>query len=510
MSKRNSSFQFDELTSAGPHVAWQLTFRAVLICALGCSTRSSGAPAGDASADSAHHADGAVSFGDAQIAGGGDAETSAATWVADSSAWALGISGAVIYDLAVDATGAIVLVGNSHGNVTIASGVELAAPESGVVLFKLDSTGKYLWGHAFAGDDALRCFSVAVGPDNAIVVGCVALATTSVLDSTVPAPDERDVVILKWSTDGNLEWLKLLGGKNWQQEAHVAVDSQGAIYVAGNTNGEFDFGGGPRPAMGHFDAFLAKLAPDGTHIYSKVFGDAQEQYATSLAIAPNADVLLAGTFTGQMDFGAGPLTAWGFGAVNFYLARFNANGDVLRNQRIVSTSGVPQVYIAPLPNDGVALCGAYQDTIQLGSTTFQVAGNNSNVDDGFLASVASQGNYTSARVFGGDWLDDCSDIATSEAGEVFATGDFGDVINLGGNDLGVAGQYGAFYARYNSNGQHQSSTAWLSSGYTVATAIGVLPSGRVALAGYMLEHTALNLGFTQLPATDGFVMVIPP
>ncbi|MDI1476535.1 hypothetical protein [Polyangium sp. y55x31] len=54
---------------------------------------------------------------------------------------------------------------------------------------------------------------------------------------------------------------------------------------------------------------MAKLDPNGNHLWSRRSGDASSQAATSTVID---NVFIAGWFLGSLDFGTGPLVA------NFY------------------------------------------------------------------------------------------------------------------------------------------------------------------------------------------------
>jgi hypothetical protein len=429
-------------------------------------------------------------------------------WVSAGSSWAMGIAGGVVYDLAIDESGNIYVLGSSNGDVALTPDVTLPAAKEGVFIAKFDSAGRYLWGRSFGNDDAVSCYGMTLAPSNELLVGCMVQAATTVLGQELPEPNQRDVLLLKLTSDGDLQWQRSLGGEKWQQAAQVAVDADGSVYVAGTTSGTLDLGGGPLPISGSNNAFFAKLDATGAHVFSRVFGGAGFQSPDSIAMAANGDVILAGRFSGEIDFGAGPLTAWGFDTYNLFVTRFTSGGEPIWVRRIASAYGW-NAQVASLPSDQLTLCGSFTESIQLGDTWYAEDAGSTQGDNGFFAWLDASGNLTSRRVFGAAWIDECNDLGVTQDGEVVATGDFVDVINLGGNDIGQMGRYGSLYVRYDDQGNHRASQAFVSDGRTVGTAIAALPPDRVALAGYMLQKEPLDVGFAQLTNIDGYIVVIP-
>jgi hypothetical protein len=73
-----------------------------------------------------------------------------------------------------------------------------------------------------------------------------------------------------------------------------------------------DLGGGPLPSGGGFDAFVAKLDPEGGFLWGKVLGAAGNQKSNAAAISPGTGtILLCGAAEGTIDFGLGARQANG-------------------------------------------------------------------------------------------------------------------------------------------------------------------------------------------------------
>jgi len=78
--------------------------------------------------------------------------------------------------------------------------------------------------------------SLTTGSDGAIYV---AGYTDGNLDGQVNSGN-NDAFVTKYNTDGTKAWTKLLGGSGADYANSLTTGSDGAIYVAGSTNGNLD------------------------------------------------------------------------------------------------------------------------------------------------------------------------------------------------------------------------------------------------------------------------------
>lgn len=84
-----------------------------------------------------------------------------------------------------------------------------------------------------------------------------------------------DAFVAKFRSDGSLAWSTLLGGPNYDRAYAVEVDRHGYVYVSGRggpgfpvTDGAFqtEFRGSDEGIYGWQNAFVVKLAPDGSKL----------------------------------------------------------------------------------------------------------------------------------------------------------------------------------------------------------------------------------------------------
>ncbi len=167
----------------------------------------------------------------------------------------------VFFGVAVDAgSSELTLVGFGNGG---------PAEDDNILVQRVTAGGMVLWDDTLNGsaNERDQALAVAAGPDgSAAVVG-------QVFD------DSRDMWIRLYAADGSVQWTQTVdGGDGGADEAlGVAIDSQGAIVVAGRVD-RGDLGQGS-------NAWIRKYDPDGQELWTRTHNGAANSYDSANAIA---------------------------------------------------------------------------------------------------------------------------------------------------------------------------------------------------------------------------------
>src|SRR6185369_6676346 len=193
------------------------------------------------------------------------------------------------------------------------------------------------------------------------------------------------------------------------------------IFIAGYFTGTVDFGGGALTSVGGLEMFLAKYSSTGTHLLSKRFGSTADDLAKSVAIDPFGNVLLTGTFRGNVSFGGATLTSDGTfqspyypGGPDVFIAKFDNNGSPIWSKNFTNTSGDEGYSIASDANGNIFLTGYYQGTIDFGGGILLQNGGS----DIYLAKFSSAGVHLWSKHFGGTAADSGQALAVDSSGNV--------------------------------------------------------------------------------------------
>ncbi len=135
--------------------------------------------------------------------------------------------------------------------------------------------------------------------------------------------------LIKYDAKGKPLWQKTYGNGDGTSSGvlpfTVRVDSADNVVFAGYFDGGMDFGGSTyAPGNGQSAGFVAKVKPNGDPVFAAQIGQVGNSAVQSLAVAPNADVLVTGNVYGKVDFGGG--SVGNANAVSRYLLRLTPAG----------------------------------------------------------------------------------------------------------------------------------------------------------------------------------------
>jgi|WetSurMetagenome_2_1015567.scaffolds.fasta_scaffold149668_1 hypothetical protein len=292
-------------------------------------------------------------------------------------------------------------------------------------------------------------------------------------------------------------WSMRFGDENFQYARCLAVDASGNVFIAGNFSGTIDFGDGPLTASGSlWDIFVAKFGPDGSHIWSKRFGDDRQQFVQSIAVDPSGNAIITGSFQGTIDFGGGTLDSGSPTMEDAFIAKFGPGGAHLWSKKFGNTGNTQAgAGVTADAWGNVFLAGSFEGTINLGGSTLTSAGD----ADAFVAKFTPGGVHRWSKRFGSTNNQYPSDIAADASGSIFVVGRFVDGIDFGGGTL-ASGPL--FIAKLDSTSAHVWSDGYGGSGDSQMSEVAVDASGNAFVTGYFSGTTDFG-GGTLTSAGDG-------
>ena len=170
---------------------------------------------------------------------------------------------------------------DGSGNVYVAGSTRsFGAGELDVLVLKYRSDGTLLWQKTWGGSWYDSGHGVTVdGSGNICVVGYTG--------SFCSDPDDfYDALLLKYSPAGVLLWQKTWGGSDSESDSFDAlfIDGSGNIYAAGET---FTYGAG-------YDVLLLKYSSSGDLLWQKTWGGSSEDYGSGVAVDGSGNICLTG------------------------------------------------------------------------------------------------------------------------------------------------------------------------------------------------------------------------
>jgi len=478
--------------------------------------------------------------------------------------WAKSVGGVYnekVNSVAVDVSGNIYVAGDFTSDTLIFGSTTLTNASyddfPDIFLAKYDANGNVLWAKSAGGKFGDEANSVAVDASgNIYVTGDFESPTITFDSTTLTNAGFNDIFLTKYDANGNVLWAKSAGGKFGDEANSVAVDASGNIYVAGNiSTPTFTFDSITSTLeedMFSDNIFLAKYDANGNVLWEKSVGGEGEDYASSVAVDVSGNIYVSGDFeSGALTFGSTTLVNTSESHVDIFLAKYDANGNVLWAKSAGGKGDDEANSVAVDASGNIYVTGDFKSpTITFSSTTFSnpevysivmnVWGYTyckiSNNADLFLAKYDANGNVLWAKSAGSKGDDVAKSVAVDASGNTYLVGyfsshtlTFGSVTltnadNAGPIDISVMSNANArvfrtndiFLAKYDANGNvlwaksaggTDDVVQWAkSAGGTdddVAQSVAVDVSGNTYVAGKFQSPT-LTIGYDTLTNAGSF------
>lgn len=420
-------------------------------------------------------------------------------------------SAQTIVDIALDASGNVLVAGNFRGTITLgtASYTNPGAVRTDMFLVKLSSAGVVLWSKAFGdstagldGDQHVNGIDVdATG--NVVLVGFSA-STTNL--GGAPLAATSDMVIGKFDKDGTHLFSAAYGSDMGFEAYAMAIDPASQdIIVTGKFWGTLKFGSlAAMTAVGtqaYYDIFLVRFAASGTPITSKRYGDDYEQQPEAIATG-GSHVYLMAHFGGSYDYGPPSSTTVTAPTDSSYmaLAKLTISGfnhAWTKQYGTGSGTSVDQMRIDADATGNIFVSGALDGTLDITSPPYD-----GTAGDGFLAKLDVNGATVWAKQFAN--LNILA-VTVDAAGTVYTVGYVDGTVDLGGGPVAYNGSADPFIAHYAADGTHLWSRVFAAPVGTLqrATAVAVNADGKIWV-GYNFDGM-IDLGagpLTTQGATD--------
>lgn len=349
--------------------------------------------------------------------------------------WSYSFGGAgtnTAYDVAVDATGGVVVAGTFTGSMNV-GGALTSAGGFDVFLAKFDPTGAPVWSKRFGAAGPDQALGVTLDPAGNIIITGYFQGTVSFGGTALASKGGDDIFVAKFDAAGNPLWSRSYGTTRDDEGHDVVADGLGNLIITGHYGLALDFGGGTTPFVGSVDAFILKLDAGGAYQWNKVAGSTNLDEGFGVAVDASNNIAVTGSFFSTINLGGSNLVSAGLS--DAFIVKYRADGTHLWSTR-VGGSGISESGQAVAMNagGGVVVAGADRGAFVVKYDA-----------DGVKQWIR---NFTSTSSMQG------LDVAIGPNGTIAMTGDLQGSTNFGGGPLASAGDDDIFIAVFDATGLH--------------------------------------------------------
>ena len=311
------------------------------------------------------------------------------------------------------------------------------------LIIKYSSSGVVEWAKSFGGSVDDSIYSAVPTSDGGILAGGYFQRTIQVGNETLTNNGNSDGLIIKYSSSGEVEWAKSIGGSSSDQIQSVASTSDGG-YIAGGyfESSSIQVGNETLTSNGYSDSLIIKYSSSGEVEWAKNIGESDYDKIYSVAATSDGGYIAGGYFQRTIQVGNETLTSNGYS--DSLIIKYSSSGEV---EWAKSIGGNSYDYICSVSetSDGGILAGGYfqSSTIQVGNEILTNYDTSSASNyDGLIIKYSSSGEVEWAKSFGGSGDDRIKSVAETNDGRVIAGGYFkSDTIEVDGHTLENQGSY---------------------------------------------------------------------
>ena len=422
-----------------------------------------------------------------------------------------------------DGAGNIYVCGSFSGTVNFnpwgAASTHTSNGNSDAFLAKFDKNASFLWVRTWGGAGIDASAGLAVDSSGNVYVSGKFQQTVDFMPGTSgfsrTSNGANDIFLVKYNTNGILQWLRTWGGDLGDDGYLCAVDSSGNVYVVGdfssnfvnfNTTGGSDIHARKGPA-GSFDAYISKHDTNGNFQWARSWGGGWYTDGPSVAVDGSGNVYVAGMFENTVNFdpggGVDNHTAHGGAGctnpancpIDVFLSKYDSGGIYKWTKTwggngsdcgSVNVDNAGNIYVSGYFNGAVNFnpWGAADTHMSISAS------------DTFLSKFDPNGNFQWARTFGGNSAYGGGSTAFDSAGNVYVAGTFSGSANFNpsGSDIRTAnGPKDIFLTKYDKNGLYIGTRTWGGPGDDGAYSIAINQSlNKLYVAGVFSNTVNFN------------------
>lgn len=274
------------------------------------------------------------------------------------------------YGVAADRAGSIYVTGSFNGVADFGDGTTLvSAGSSDIFVAKFRPDGSVEWARRAGGADADRGAAITVGRNGKIFVTGWFDLDADFGSTQLQSRGSSDAFIACYRNDGSIEWARSMGGIGYDYGAAVSTTPDGDIIAAGSFLGGIDLDAATHlTAAGGVDGYIARFAPEGTLRWGKRLGGPSDDAVTAVAADSTGAIYVAGVFSDSASI-AGGATIRSSGRNDWLIARLAGDGTPLWS-RGAGGADADTPYGLAVDGDGnLFVAGAVTGTVALDGLT---------------------------------------------------------------------------------------------------------------------------------------------
>lgn len=409
------------------------------------------------------------------------------------------------YDISSDTLGHVYVTGWFSGTMDLGGQMLVSQGMQDIFIASFDSDGNLNWVRQAGGTgNDVSAGIVTAGNGDSYITGWYA-GTGIFGDSTVVSNGSLDMFVAKYDASGTLQWVRSGGGSADDYGNRVTVTHDGGVAVAGSFKQTFLADGQQMTSNGNRDALFCRYAPDGELLWMKGVGGIGEDRAYGITQDADNDLVVTGLFSDAVQFGASSLSCSSF--FGTYVAKLSEQGDPLWAVKGDGGANdfARGFGVMTDPQGDIVINGFFSGLLRIGGFTLAATGGQYD-QDSYLVKLDGDGQVLWAKHAGGSGTDQGTDLHATAQGDIVEIGFFHDVAQFAGQSITASGLSDVYVVKYDGNGNVLWASGYGGSGNEYAYGVTEDAEGNIYLTGVFTGTGSLG-AFPLVPAGGNDIFV---
>ncbi len=348
----------------------------------------------------------------------------------------------VSQDMTIDSNGNVYIAGGIQGTATFGTTSLTSGGDGDIFIAKYNTNGTLIWVQQGIGTGDDLADGIAVDTSDNVYLTGYFNNTVSFGASSITSAGNMDVFLIKYNSNGVIQWVQRTGSNIIENGRDIAVDNSGFVYITGYSVGATIIGNNSFPGSGGADVFIAKYNPvTSTWVWSiRGISDGNDA-GISMITDSSGNLYITGYFDSTFNLYGTVLTSSGL--FDTFTAKFTTDGVLVWMRKAGGANYDVGTGIALDIDGNVLVSGYFAETCTFGNTSLVSNGES----DNFIVKYNGAGVLQWVQKSGGTGADYALDLTIDAANNIFMTGFFQNTMNLGGAGLSSAGGSDIFVAR---------------------------------------------------------------
>lgn len=350
-----------------------------------------------------------------------------------------------VHDISTDAANNIYVTGTFRDTLRLFDQLLLTSEVSSVnvgFLLKISPGGDILWSRGFQTNNGSFPLKAKVQQNGDIVVagnfeGSVDF-DPGPGQQTLTSTGLMDIFFLKLNVDGNLIWVKKIGGADAESINDFETDNAGNIISLGQYNQIVDFDPGPGEFFtthnGGTDVFIHQLNQNGHFNWVRSIGGGGFDAGLGIDVAPDQDIVIVGRFSNSVDFNPAinqSFTMNSEGSWDGFVLRLNTGGDFRWAKKIGGSQNDQCTSVDVSSTNIIAVGGIFRTTVNFNPNIFPNQFSTSlGGTDIFQLLLNADGSYNTHVSLGGAGNEQLNKIRIYSLNNVLSVGNFVNIVDF--------------------------------------------------------------------------------